>query len=147
MEFRKLHSDTACDCLADAEENCIAIFARKINKPLPRERDFESKWEKGNITFDFNPNDCHLVCALKGVSVNLWNEASREEVIEKFVTTFSISPKHKDSILVFRFRENAGMLEFTPNRRDEFHFDFFKSDAFSLEEIDVVQVLNLAELL
>jgi len=145
MEFRKLHGDTACNCLTKAESNETDLFARKINKPFAREKDFDSKWEKGNVPFDLNPNDCRTVCGLKGISVNIWNENSQEHVIEKFVTTFRISPRHKDSILVFKFREQSGMVEFTPNRLDEFHYDFYKSDDFALDRIDKIQIINLAD--
>ncbi len=147
MNFEKLHNDTNCNCLEDAELNLDRFFARKINKPLPTDRDFISKWEKGNAQIEWDKTNCQLVCGLKGISINQWNEISQVEVIQKFLTTFRISPKHKDSILIFKCRGNAGLIKFTPNSKDNFHYDFYKSDDFNLDLIDNIEIISLANFL
>ena len=61
------------------------------------------------------------------------------------MTTFSISPKHKDSIFVFRMIQGAGLIEHTPNKNDATHHDFYKSDGFSLEMLEKGIILPLKD--
>ena len=104
MKFSKLHENTDCYCLENAVRDKTSLFARKINKPLPTERDFLSKWEKAKLNGDlpYLPN-CKDLCGFKGISMNIWTDESQKGIIEKYLTTFRITPKHKDSILIFKF--------------------------------------------
>ena len=80
---------------------------------------------------------------LKGISINIWNEKSRDAVVRKYKTTGRFSPKNKDSICVFKFNKNAGLTRYTPSNTDDFHYDFYKSDQFDLEMIIVEEVMIL----
>lgn len=131
MEFSELLKDTDCQCLENANQDNVSIFAKKINKPNPTDKDFKSHWERGKTSIV-----CDEICGYKGLSVNLWNESTKEAVIKKYVTTFGISPKHKDSIFVFKFLDEAGMVKYTPNENDKSHYDFYKSDNFTLEMLE-----------
>lgn len=146
MKFNKLHENTDCNCIENAVINDSTLFARKINKPLPLEKDFLSKWEKAELNGhlpDF-PN-CKDLCGFKGISINAWTNESQQQIIDKYLTTFKISPKHKDSIFIFKLKKEAGLVEFTPNRNDRFHFDLFKTDDFELELLDTIDVIYLKD--
>lgn len=143
MTFEYLNTDTPCDCLGNALEDNLQLFARKINKPTPKESDFKSHWERGKRPQ--KETDCEAVCSYKGLSINLCTEQNQEEIIRKFVQTFQIAPKHKDSMMVFRFLSDAGKVKHTPTPKDKSHYDLYKSDTFSLENIEIAQVLVLKE--
>ena len=140
MKFEKLLQDTECDCLERAIEDTKNLFARKINKPNPLNKDFYSHWERGKRAVE-----CKNICGYKGISVNKWSENDKNAIINKFLTTFSISPKHKDGIFVFRIIEGAGLIEHTPNKNDVTHYDFYKSDDFSLEMLESGIILPLKD--
>ena len=140
MTFDKLLHDTECDCLERAIEDGKNLFARKINKPNPLDKDFYSHWERGK-----RADECKNICEYKGISVNKWNENDKRAIIKKVLTTFSISPKHKDSIFVFRMIQGAGLIEHTPTKNDATHHDFYKSDEFSLEMLETGIILPLKD--
>ncbi|MBK8566579.1 MAG: hypothetical protein IPN76_25435 [Saprospiraceae bacterium] len=144
MKFEQLHTGTNCNCIKNAEENTIQVFARKIGSAILQTEDFFSHWEKGIFPNDLK--DCQKVCLHKGLSMNLWNESSRHQVLEKYLNTFRFAPKYKNCILVFQAKENAGFIEPTPNGRDPFHFTFFKSDDFSINLLDVLEIFPLENL-
>ena len=140
MTFKKLHQDTECNCLESAIQDNDNLYARKINKPIPLDRDFNSHWERGK-----RAEICNEICGYKGLSINKWDEDSKNAIINKFLTTFGISPKHKDSIFVFRITPETGVVEYTPTQNDKTHFDFYKSDDFTLEMLETHIVLPLKD--
>lgn len=144
MDFQGIHNDTACDCINDLKQDTENIYVRKINRPAIRDTDLRSHWEKGKRVDD---SDCKAVCGYKGLSVNVWNNLSEKDVIGKFLTTFGISRKSKDSIYLFKFKVDAGLLKYTPNERDPYHYTFYKCDAFTADMIEEVEVKELRDFL
>ncbi len=144
MNFEQLLTGTPCNCIKNAEENTSQVFARKIGSTALQPGDFLSHWEKG--IFPADVKDCQKTCLHKGLSLNLWGETSRHQVFEKYLKTFRFAPKYKNCILVFRAKENAGVFEPTPTERDPHHFTFFKSDDFSIDLLDVLEILPLENL-
>ena len=140
MDFKNLLQDTNCNCLENAMQDNFRLFARKINKPNVMDKDFRSHWER-----ELRANDCEKICGLKGLSINEWNENTEKAVIKKFLTTFGISPKHKDSIFVFRFLPEAGLTKYTPTDEDITHYDFYKSDRFTLDMLETYRILQLKD--
>ena len=140
MDFKNLLRDTDCNCLDNAMQDNFRFFARKINKPNVTDKDFKSHWER-----EKRGDDCETICGLKGLSINEWDENSEKAVIKKFLTTFGISPKHKDSIFVFRFLPEAGLIKYTPKDKDSTHYDFYKSDAFTLDMLENHSILPLKD--
>jgi hypothetical protein len=138
MIFNDILRDTNCGCIDDTIEDNGNLFARKINKPIPLDKDFASHWERGK-----RAENCKEICGFKGLSMNLWNETTKNDVIDKFLTTFSITPKHKDSIFVLKFLPNAGVIKKTPTKYDATHHDFYKSDEFSLELLEHHTIIHL----
>ncbi len=150
MTFDNLHGDTVCNCLSNAFERTEQLFARKTDKPVNREKDFESIWERKKRSYPEmlrKLKECTDICGYKGISINEWNNSTKKEVIQKYVTTFGITPSHKDRILVFKFKDNAGKVVFTPRKDDASHYDFYKCDKFSIDflEIDVTETINLSD--
>ncbi len=140
MNFNNILNDTKCECLVKTKQDITIFFARKINKPLPLEKDFISHWERGK-----RADDCKGICGFKGLSINEWNKKTEMVVINKFLTTFAISPKHKDSILIFKFLPNAGLIKHTPTKEDKAHYDFYKSDEFTLEMLENYNIIPLKD--
>lgn len=165
MTFQNLTNDSDCNCLEGAQADHHRCFARKINKPLPLEKDFESHWEKAKRKefaetqweesererFEWQwreskkDENCYDVCGKKGISINLWDEALRQETIDYFATTFKITPKHKDSLLVLKFKAEAGVTKHTPLENNGQHYDFYKDDNFSLLCCETVEIINLKD--
>lgn len=143
MKFGKINDDTECDCLANAVQDIENVYARKINKPNVLDADLRSHWEKGTRSDD----GCLRVCGLKGLSINIWNEESQDSTIAKFLTTFKITPKSKNSIFLFKFKENAGVVIYTPAKDDKFHYDFYKCDDFIISMIEGLEIKELKEFL
>ncbi|MFZ6008063.1 MAG: hypothetical protein ACOYU2_10485 [Nitrospirota bacterium] len=141
MTFEKLNDDTHCDCLKDAEGNYDDTFSRRINKGTLRDKDFVSKWEKGQRP---EGNDCKDVCSFKGISVNLYKN-NHDSIIKKYIQSFKISPGYRAYCCMFRFKKNSGKVKHTPGWRDDSHYDFFKCDSFSINDIEVVQCFSLSE--
>ena len=140
MTFDILHKDTNCDCVGFAEEDLDTRFARKIYKPFLREYDFRIKEDgSGNIL------NCKQLCGLRGISINIWNADSQEAIIQKYKTSTNFSPKNRDSICVFKFNKNAGLTRHTPSNQDKFHYDFYKSDQFQMDNIEIQEILILKD--
>jgi hypothetical protein len=144
MEFDLLHEDTDCNCTDGATQDFQNLYARKINKPDISEKDLKTHWERGKRPDSLS---CVCVCGYKGVSVDSWNESSEDVVIGKFLTTFRITPRHKDSIYIFRLKQDAGLLKHTPTKDDPFHYDFYKSDEFKQQMLEEVEIISLSGLL
>ena len=59
--------------------------------------------------------------------------------------TFTITPRHKDCIFVFRLLPNSGLIEHTPNKKDPTHYDFYKSDNFTLDMLENHSIIPLKD--
>src|SRR5208283_2161165 len=98
-------------------------------------KDFRSKWEKGNRP---SGTDCKDICSCKGISVNLYMN-NRDSIVKKYLKIFRISPGHKAYCCTFKFKSNAGKVKNAPEGGDLSHFNFFKCDSFSINDIEVVE--------
>lgn len=143
MKFERIHENIDCDCVEGAAQDLQNVYARKINKPNVLDTDLKSHWEKGSR----NSGDCRQICGLKGLSMNIWNKDSRDKAIEKYLTTFKITTKSKNSIYLFKFKKNAGVIVHTPSSGNPYHYDFYKSDNFSIDMLEEVDVIELREFL
>lgn len=139
MIFKQLHSDTECDCVKDAENIPNGVFARRVRSNPLIEKDFASKWEKRH---PYPDNSCKSICSHKGVSINLFNDSTKEEVLNKYITLFSFSPGHKAYCCTFKLKAEAGKLKNT-NSLDKSHFDFFKCDSFSISDLEILDYIEL----
>jgi hypothetical protein len=143
MEFENIHVDTDCICTDDAAEDVESIYVRKISNQEIADKDLKSSWEKKKQ----KEGDCHLICAYKGLSINIWNEDSRKSVIDKFLNSFGISQTSGANIYIFKFKENAGILKHTPRDGDAHHYTFYKSDDFTVGMLEKVEVKELRSFL
>ena len=146
MTFDSLHIDTECDCLGETFEDTKQIFARKISKPNLRVADFRSHWER-NIKP--SKNLCIEICRFKGISINYWNDLTRQQVIDKYVKSLRLIDLDKkivkDCILIFRFKSEMGYTKSSPTTNDPSHCTFFKSDTFDIENIEVINTIELRQ--
>ena len=140
MTFDNIHNDTHCQCLDNTAENLVEVFARKIKKSEPSDGDFSSHWERGILG---NSAECKEICLRKSLSINKYDASTESQIIEKYKTTFNISPAMKAYYCKFRFKLDAGLIKSTPNNNDKSHCSFFKCDAFTIDRIDVVDIQRL----
>ncbi len=148
MTFNQLHENTDCDCLLETRENTENLFARKVGKAKTelKSRDFKTHYERG-ITVT-SPDDCLEVCGKRGLSIDIWNEATKVAVLQRFMTTFAISPKLKNHLSIIKFKEGAGFVKHTPVIEpipNENHYDFYKSDEFDLDLVELVELIPLKQ--
>ena len=145
MTFDSLHADTDCDCLGETFEVESRLFARKIGKPLARLSDFYSHWERNKKPMVLN---CDNTCMYKGLSCNEWNHESREQVLQKYISLINSQEKTgaiNDAILIFKIKNEGGLMKYSPTKKDISHHTFFKSDTFEMNCIEIVEVINLDE--
>ncbi|MDQ1266230.1 MAG: hypothetical protein QG635_1382 [Bacteroidota bacterium] len=101
--------------------------------------DFVSNWEKGK-----RPNNgCEDICSNKGISINIYNEESKQIVKKKFYNMYVNAPQYKPIYCSFKFKSEAGKVKSTPNKNDKYHYTFYKSDEFEIKKIDILETLNL----
>lgn len=141
MEFNNILSEHNCDCLDKATEDNTSHFAIKTMKENLRIQDFQSYWEKGKRPDD-NTN-CENVCSLKGVSISIFNDITKDEVVNIYKELFPLAPKYKPYINVVKFYDSSGVVKHTPSDINIYHYDLYKSDTFDFSIVDVIQVNEL----
>ncbi len=140
MEFTKLNVDTNCDCLENSESDLDTNFAIKIMKDHLRIQDFNSYWEKGRRP---NNDDCKEICSLKGNSVSIISDDTKEKVLEIFKGIFPLAPKYKPYLCIVKFKDNCGHFKHTPDDINPFHYDFYKCDTFDFTKVSLINVNEL----
>lgn len=143
MTFDRLHADTDCDCLGDTFEDVEKLFARRISKPIMRPSDFYSHWDRNKKPQSMTCND---ICMFKGVSINEWNSETESNVIEKYLDSLrlkDLNTKIRDSVLIFKFKGSSGVLKYSPSKKDPSHYTFYKTDSFSVEDIEIIDTIEL----
>ncbi len=139
MEFTNIRGDTDCDCLNGNTNPSEYVFARKIGKgKTPKDRDFKSHWEREKRPDDLN--NCEEVCGMKGISIDRWDDESQTHVWNHYKTTFGLSPKAKNHLIIFELDPNSGLTKPTPFTGNPFHWDLYKSDEFDLTFVKVKEV-------
>jgi hypothetical protein len=143
--------DIGCVCLLSQVEKCPEniedSFCRKIDGNTLKIKDFRSPWEKGKKVINGHPvsdNDCESILSLKGISIDLYNEETKEEILGKYRTTFSFN-RRKAMYAIFRFQPSAGKVRYSPYDGDTSHHDFYKSDTFSIEQVVTIKTGNILE--
>ena len=131
MDFENIHSDCECNCIDNATEDTVSVWAFKTNKTFLRPADFKTKWEKE----DRDALDCKAICGKKGLSMCIFNEENKDEVIEIYKKLFPLSPSYRPNLTLVRMRAGCGVHKHTPRPHNQHHFDFYKCDAFKIENI------------
>ncbi|MHA8056468.1 hypothetical protein VR611_11010 [Aquirufa nivalisilvae] len=145
MEFKNIQEDNNCDCITNAYQDNESTYALKTMKDFIRIQDFNSYWDKGKRPV--NINDCEEVCSLKGVSVSILNESTKEDVISIYRELFPLAPKYKPYFGIVKFYESSGVVKHTPNDGNIHHYDFYKSDTFDFAKVNVIQIIELHQCL
>lgn len=144
MVFIKIRALSPCDCLSGSEENLSDTFVRKVRKSETlKDADFRSHIERNKIPE--NPDDCDAVCGMHGLSFEIWNDISKEILLRKYKITSAISPKHKSNLCIVKFKPGSGVIKPTPEQLvyNEFHYDFYKNDSFSSEDLELIDMVKL----
>lgn len=141
MEFENILSEHNCNCLENASEDNSSNFAMKIMKENIRSQDFSSYWEKGKRPN--GNNNCDEVCSYKGVSISIFNDDTKEDVINIYKELFPLAPKYKPYLSIVKFYESSGVVKHTPNDENAHHYDFYKSDNFDFTKVDILEIKEL----
>lgn len=146
MAFKKITDTTSCNCLLGATFNTEDLFIRKVRKsPGLKDPDFRNHIEKGKNIEDA---PCEKICGYYGVSIEMWNDSSANNLLEKYKYTASISPKSNNNLCIIRFKENNGIVKYTPDQEiyNEYHYDFYKDDSFSVADLELIEMISLNSL-
>ncbi len=131
MEFEIFHEGLDCDCIMSAKQNCFDQFARRVGhegnglKP----RDFRVKEDRRK----FVGVTCEQSCAERALSIDIWNDETREGVLERHKAVSNLSPQFRKSILIFKIKESGGLVKHTPISGEipnPDHYDFYMPDHF-----------------
>tara|TARA_R110002051_G_scaffold323597_1_gene417751 strand:+ start:63 stop:488 length:426 start_codon:yes stop_codon:yes gene_type:complete len=141
MTFDKLHNGIKCNCINNAKNDFHNEYVRKLRKDELSDKDFLTHWERGIGTEE---TECDNICSYKGISINQINEDSEPLIIERYKTTFNINPKKGAYFLKFKVKEKAGKVEHAPLEDDDTHYNFFKSDEFDLNSLEVIKTVKFA---
>lgn len=141
MEFKAIIAEHNCDCLDSAIEDTNTNFAIKTMKESLRIQDFSSYWEKGKRPDD--NTDCDKVCSYKGVSISIFNDNTKDDVVNIYKELFPLAPKYKPYLNIVKFYNLSGVVKHTPNDGNAHHYDFYKSDTFDFSKVNVIQVNEL----
>lgn len=143
MHFTKISDNTECSCLIESYLDLSNTFARRVRKaPDIKEGDFKNHYERDQFP---DSDKCKDICGFHGVSVEIWNDTSSEILLKKYQTTANYSPKYKNNLSIFKFKENAGLIKYTPDQIEynEFHYDFYKEDSFIVDRLELVKMIPL----
>lgn len=142
MTFTNLNNGTDCDCLSETFEDYKTQFALKINKNNLRNVDFKTYWEKGRTNF----NSCKEACSLKSKSISIVKtEKDIDNTLSIYKSLFPISPKYKPYCAILTFKEKSGKIKLTPSKNNPLHCDFYKSDIFTKDLVEVVDTKALED--
>ena len=141
MTFLNLNSDITCNCLEGSIIDNSTEFALKTNKDFIRENDFKSYWEKGKRS-----DDCKQICSFKGQSVTIIkDEDDLNNTLNVFKQLFPFSPSYRPFCTLIKFNENSGKVKHTPIDINPLHFDFYKCDNFSINDVSLVKSIPLSD--
>jgi len=94
----------------DAKEDYENHFAIKTMKTELRIQDFNSYWEKGKRP---NSNKCEEICSLKGISLSIFNDETKDAVLDIFRSLFPLAPKYKPFLSAVKFYDQSGLVKST----------------------------------
>jgi hypothetical protein len=141
--------DIGCTCLQRKIEECSedteSSFCRKLSANRLKIQDFKSDWERGKRGIGSDPvadDDCEGILSLKGISMNMYNERTKDAIIAKYRTTLAFT-RRGAKYAVFKFQADAGKVRFSPTDLDPSHHDFYKCDAFTIDHVEELSVENI----
>ena len=146
MNFSEISNSHSCECLKNSLENVCDVFVRKVRRSSNlSESDFRTHKERGKLSPE--ENDCDNICGMNALSFEIWNEYSWEVLLEKYNTTAKFSPQSgKKNLCVVRFLRGSGLVKHTPfqiNEKNDFHYDFYKSDSFNVNALNLIEMIQL----
>jgi hypothetical protein len=142
MTFQNLQKDTDCNCIDGAVIDTTNEYVRKLRKTALEEIDFKTHWERG---IKGDSEECDSICNYKGISINQFRDEFVKQILTKYQTTFKINPKKGGYCLKFKLKPDAGKVKFAPEDDDKSHYNFFKSDSFDLNNLDIIETINFGK--
>ena len=146
MTFSKLATGSGCVCIDDYyTQDTNRLFIRKISNRTLKDKGLRTHWERGKRP---SPSDCSKECELKGLS--FYRSPEGDSIIAQWRSDWQYAQKYspkrrsqREYSCCVQFKQAAGLIKPTPNRKSRHHFTFYKQDNFSLELIKVVNILPI----
>ncbi|WP_419802182.1 hypothetical protein [Mucilaginibacter sp.] len=140
MTFDNITNGHKCDCLSKTSiPKSEEVYLRKLRKEDLADKDFETHWERG---IGVESEGCDDICNYKALSINKTSNEIETLIYEHYKTTFTINPKKGGHCLKFKFKEEAGKVIHAPIENADSHHNFFKSDLFTFDYIEPVDVIK-----
>lgn len=142
MKFSNLHTGLDCCCIKvlDANINTDDVFSHRLNSDKITYSDFQSFLEQGKE----ERGDDRKRCMLRGVSIDLYNDESKEFLKERYKSQTSITvgfkPKAVKYYCVFKLNASLGKVASTSNSKNKYHHTLLKSDDFNRDHIIVIDI-------
>ncbi|WP_374363768.1 hypothetical protein [Cloacibacterium sp.] len=140
MDFNQTFGDIECNCIEGSHEDTINNYAIKTAKENLRINDFYSYHDKGK---PLSNKKCDSICSYRGVSISLYNDETKEYILNVYKELFPLSPGYKPYVKIIKFGEECGNVKHTPSGINDHHYDFYKCDTFAIEKIEVVEIKEL----
>ncbi len=145
MTFDQLHEgiENVCNCLennGEVSENTSDTFARRVKNKPPELSDFASYYQEKQPC---RKTDCKTVCQHRTVSANKIDEHNEEVLKLKWLEFLRFKPKASKIFCKFKLKENAGLVWHTPNGKQPCHYSILKSDEFTMEHLELIDVFEL----
>jgi hypothetical protein len=151
MTFQGLTDGVDAECIYSViskyTENIEDAFCKRVDKNLSA-REFRSFWKMGKKPPIIEPTEdnCEDILSIKGVSISKFNDQTRDYIIQLYRSVCSHAPQLKHKYYCsFKFKSGAGKVRCSPTNDDPWHHDFYKSDAFSINFVEIIErekVLN-----
>lgn len=142
MEFNNLDSE-GCNCFNQAEEDTVSKFALKITNTTLQEKNFKTYWEKGRR---IDSDNCDKLCSLKSQSLSIIrNQKEEDNTVALYKKLFPFAPKYKTHCAILSFKKDSGLMKHTPSENNSLHYDFYKSDSFSLAKVGLIKLISLED--
>ncbi|MCT8335833.1 hypothetical protein NUH30_19255 [Leptospira sp. 85282-16] len=130
-----------CKCLENSYSDTSSTFSRRIPKKIQNEKIFLTSKERKKPQ---ESTDCNYLCSYHSVSIDRINSPNYEEMKLHYQTVFQVTPfkiGNTSEFLVFKLKKEAGKVRPTPNLGNSFHYSFFKSEKFTIQ--DIVEVTRI----
>ena len=120
-------------------EDTVTVFIRRLGERNGlKDRHFKHDLEKLNKILP-PPKDCDDFCSHREISIDDVSNYPLADVIASYMPAIreqlEIAPKKEFYYCKFTFAHGAGTVKYTPEHGDVSHYDFYKSDAFSVNLI------------
>lgn len=146
LTFNTLHADRqTCRCLDGLEVEAKQSYIRKSILPHLSDNCMLTYWELGKVKPKYTRDNmkCSDVRAYKGLSVFVVDNRA-QVLMEEFRNFYGSAPQYAHRYIhIVTFTKRAGVIDRFGSKYNINHRNFWKSDSFSLAEVQTRQTIDL----